>query len=332
MALAAEHALDNGRHRLNRFFNGRNPERWVFTLNGTDALNMALKGVLNDGDHVITTDLEHNSVSRPLMAMAEAKRIALTALPPMAAEWSIPRPLPRLDAEDSACRGHACSAMCWAPCRTSPRREAGAYTRHPLPGRCRADGGGHPHRRASRVHRPVRVPRAQVAARPDRYRCARTPARGPTSGRGARAAPAATRPRPRSRRSSRITWRQARPTYWALRRVSRWAGFRRRSRGVDAIRHHELELCDRLRAALAELPGFEVFGHGDPATRRVGTVSFRCEIMPASDMGAILDQSFDIAVRPGLVIQRSLRPQGRRQLSRWSKWRQPRSIQHHGGH
>ncbi len=72
MALAAEHALDDARHRLNQFFHGKSPERFVFTLNCTDALNMAFKGVLNDGDHVITTDLEHNSVSRPLVALAEA--------------------------------------------------------------------------------------------------------------------------------------------------------------------------------------------------------------------------------------------------------------------
>src|SRR5436305_12112706 len=78
MALAAEHALDDARHRLNRFFNGRSPERFVFTLNGTDALNMAFKGVLSEGDHVVTTDLEHNSVSRPLVAMAQAGRITLT--------------------------------------------------------------------------------------------------------------------------------------------------------------------------------------------------------------------------------------------------------------
>src|SRR6185369_5570852 len=78
MALAAEHALDDARHRLNRFFNGKSPDRWVFTLNGTDALNMAMKGTLADGDHVITTDLEHNSVSRPLVALAEARRITLT--------------------------------------------------------------------------------------------------------------------------------------------------------------------------------------------------------------------------------------------------------------
>src|SRR5215212_12117326 len=80
MALAAEHALDDARHRLNRFFNGRSPDRFVFTLNATDALNMAFKGVLNEGDHVITTDLEHNSVSRPLRAMELAGRITLTRL------------------------------------------------------------------------------------------------------------------------------------------------------------------------------------------------------------------------------------------------------------
>src|SRR6188768_3523551 len=80
MALAAEHALDDCRHRLNRFFNGKAPERFIFTLNCTDALNMAFKGVLQSGDHVITSDLEHNSVSRPLRAMEKAGRITLTRL------------------------------------------------------------------------------------------------------------------------------------------------------------------------------------------------------------------------------------------------------------
>src|SRR3954469_11733066 len=74
MALAAERALDDGRHALNQFFHGKGPERWVFTLNGTDALNMGIKGVLAEGDHVITTDLEHNSVSRPLRALELAGR------------------------------------------------------------------------------------------------------------------------------------------------------------------------------------------------------------------------------------------------------------------
>src|SRR5437763_4230535 len=78
MALAAERVLDDARHLLNQLFHGEGPERFIFTLNCTDALNMAFKGVLADGDHVITTDLEHNSVSRPLRALELAGRISLT--------------------------------------------------------------------------------------------------------------------------------------------------------------------------------------------------------------------------------------------------------------
>ena len=80
MALAAERALDDCRHRLNQLFKGTSPERFIFTLNCTDALNMAFKGLLNEGDHVITTDLEHNSVSRPLRIMELAGKISLTKI------------------------------------------------------------------------------------------------------------------------------------------------------------------------------------------------------------------------------------------------------------
>src|SRR5262249_48995280 len=78
MALAAERALDDTRHLLNQLFHGEAPERFIFTLNCTDALNMAFKGVLAEGDHVISTNLEHNSISRPLRAMELAGRISLT--------------------------------------------------------------------------------------------------------------------------------------------------------------------------------------------------------------------------------------------------------------
>src|SRR5947208_4737637 len=80
MALAAERTLDDARHLLNQLFHGEDPERFIFTLNCTDGLNMAFKGVLTDGDHVITTDLEHNSVSRPLRALELAGRISLTRI------------------------------------------------------------------------------------------------------------------------------------------------------------------------------------------------------------------------------------------------------------
>ncbi len=80
MATAAERTLDDARHALSRFFHGEMPERWIFTLNCTDALNLAIKGTVKPGDHVITTDLEHNSISRPLRALEKAGVITLTRL------------------------------------------------------------------------------------------------------------------------------------------------------------------------------------------------------------------------------------------------------------
>ena len=85
MAVAAEEMLDGVRLKLTRLINAPTHERMVFTLNGTDALNIAIKGVLNecetaksDKPHVITSVLEHNSVSRPLQAMADGGKIELT--------------------------------------------------------------------------------------------------------------------------------------------------------------------------------------------------------------------------------------------------------------
>ncbi len=52
MAVAAERTLDAARHALNQFFRGEAPERWIFTLNCTDGLNLAIKGVVQPGDHV----------------------------------------------------------------------------------------------------------------------------------------------------------------------------------------------------------------------------------------------------------------------------------------
>jgi selenocysteine lyase/cysteine desulfurase len=78
MAVAAERTLDDARHRLNQLLGGESPDRWILTMNCTDGLNLAIKGLVRPGDHVVTTDLEHNSVSRPLRAMEKAGTITLT--------------------------------------------------------------------------------------------------------------------------------------------------------------------------------------------------------------------------------------------------------------
>src|SRR5258705_12430126 len=52
----------------------------ILAMNATDALIIAFKGILRASDHVITTTLEHNSVSRPLQAMADSGFITLTRI------------------------------------------------------------------------------------------------------------------------------------------------------------------------------------------------------------------------------------------------------------
>jgi selenocysteine lyase/cysteine desulfurase len=51
------------------FFNAESSEQIIFCSNATDALNLAIKGMLGPGDHAVTTSMEHNSVARPLEAM-----------------------------------------------------------------------------------------------------------------------------------------------------------------------------------------------------------------------------------------------------------------------
>ena len=70
-ALSAARIIYDTRALLAEFFGAKNPRQIVFTSNSTEALNIAIKGILNSGDHVVTTMLEHNSVLRPLYEMEE---------------------------------------------------------------------------------------------------------------------------------------------------------------------------------------------------------------------------------------------------------------------
>ena len=298
MALASEHALSDARHRLNRFFGGKNPDRWAFTLNCTDALNMAFKGVLNDGDHVITTDLEHNSVSRPLVALATAGRITLTRIPTDAGGTIDPEavraaigPKTRLVAMT-----HASNVLG----TVQPISDVGKIAReHDL--LFLVDAA----QTAGVLPIDVQQTCIDLLAFPGHKSLL-----GPT-GTGALYVGSRVTLRPwREGGTGGDSLTPTQPTDFphhleggtpnVLGVVGLVAGLDYvEERGVEAIHKHELALCDQLRSALAELPGFEVFGHGDHSNR-VAAVSFRCEALSAYELGGALDQSFDIAVRPGL--------------------------------
>jgi cysteine desulfurase family protein len=78
MAVKASRAIFETRKNLAKLFSISNPNDICYTLNTTEALNLAIKGLLKEGDHVITTSIEHNSVRRPLEYLRRTINITIT--------------------------------------------------------------------------------------------------------------------------------------------------------------------------------------------------------------------------------------------------------------
>jgi len=77
-ALETEEVIMATRKMLTELFNGDDHNRLTFSYNASDSLNMIIQGLAEQGDHVITTKLEHNSVLRPLYHLEQDKRIEVT--------------------------------------------------------------------------------------------------------------------------------------------------------------------------------------------------------------------------------------------------------------
>ena len=79
-SMKSEEILYKTRAALSRLFDFDDPSRVIFTCNATESINLALKGILSSGDHVITSKLEHNSVWRPLKTMEKTRDITISQL------------------------------------------------------------------------------------------------------------------------------------------------------------------------------------------------------------------------------------------------------------
>lgn len=71
LSMETAEQIYKSRNNLAAFFNIKEPSHLIFTKNTTEGLNMALLGILKEGDHVVTTSMEHNSVIRPLHKLSE---------------------------------------------------------------------------------------------------------------------------------------------------------------------------------------------------------------------------------------------------------------------
>jgi len=308
MALASERVLDDCRHLLNQLFHGKEPERFIFTLNCTDALNMAFKGALGDGDHVITTDLEHNSVSRPLRALELAGRITLTRIRADGTGTINPD-----DVRQAVTRRTRLIALTHASNvlgTVQPIAEVGRVAReHDL--LFLVDAA----QTAGVLPIDVQEVGIDLLAFPGHKSLL-----GPT-GTGAlyvgpRVKLQAWREGGTGGDSSSETQPRDLPYFLeggtpnVLGVAGLAAGIRYvTERGMTSIHDREMDLLERLWQRLDELPGYQTFGHRDRG-RRVATLSLRGAALPADEVGGILDEAFDIAIRPGLhcapYIHRSL--------------------------
>lgn len=317
LAVGAERMLEDVRLKLTRLFDGEDHRRMVFTLNCTDGLNMAIKGVLPDGGgaaHVVTTVLEHNSVSRPLQALADAGRIELTRVDCDDAGFVDPDDVRGALRADTALivLTHASNVLGTiqdsAAVGAIARRHGALFL---------LDAA----QTAGVVPISIRAMQVDLLAFPGHKsllgptgtgglyvgpRCPE-PAAGAVGGSG----PAARRLRP---------WREggtggdsASPTQPAehphyleggtpntvgivgLGAAIAWL----QDRDMSAIRAHEQRAVQLLLDRFGRDDRFVVYGTLD-ADRRVGTVSLGVGGLDGADVASILDDSFDIAVRAGL--------------------------------
>jgi cysteine desulfurase/selenocysteine lyase len=300
MAVAAERTLDMARHELNQFFKGAGPERWVFTLNCTDALNLAIKGVVQPGDHVITTDLEHNSISRPLVALERAGVITLSRV---AADngYIDPDAIKRAITPKTAlvAMTHASNVL-----GTVQPIAAIAVIVQESKALFLVDAA----QSAGVVPIDLRATPIDFLAFPGHKALY-----GPT-GTGALYAGPRTDGRLRAWREGGTGGDSSSPTQPAVLpyfleggtpNVLGVAGLAAgvawvAERGPDSLRRHEVELLQHVVDWADSSEGWTVAGRWDKDTH-VGALSLITpDGLAPQDLGAILDTSFDIAVRPGL--------------------------------
>ena len=81
LAMEAEDLVFDIRRRLARLFDTSDPNRVIFASNATDALNLCIQGLLEQGDHVVSTRIEHNSVLRPLYHLKQKGLIEYDLVP-----------------------------------------------------------------------------------------------------------------------------------------------------------------------------------------------------------------------------------------------------------
>jgi cysteine desulfurase/selenocysteine lyase len=300
LAVEAGRIVYNAREAVAELFNAPDPLRVVFGHNVTEALNLALRGLLRPGDHVITSSMEHNSVMRPLRAL-ERRGVAVTVvgcssggfLDPSDVEAAI-RPNTVMIALNHA-SNVAGTLLPVAEVGHIARRHGplllvdAAQTGGAYPIDVEADSidllgfTGH-----KSLYGPMGTGGLVIGERVDVERMEPLK-RGGTGSRSEHEEQPDFLP---------DLCESGTPNAVGLAGLEagvRWV----LERGVDAIRAHEVELAQRLIGGLTNIPGVTVYG-GLDAELQTATVSFNITGMEPSEVGLRLDEEYGILCRVGL--------------------------------
>lgn len=297
-AVRVEKTLDDTRNLLACFFGMDDHRRVIFTLNGTDSLNMAIKGVVRPGDHVVTSLLEHNSVSRPLKQLESDGSITLTQVPFSPEGFVDPDDFRR--ALTSRTRLvvllHASNVLG----TLQPIADVGGICRQ-HDALFLVDAA----QTAGIVPIDMQAMQIDLLALPGHKALFGPPGIGVLLV-GHRVEPVPWREGGTGFDSEDPVQPRQLPylleggTPNTLGVAALRAGLRFvTGEGLDRIRGHEQRLLTRLIESLKDNPRIDLYGSLDPS-RRVGSLALNREGYTASEVGMILDNAFEIAVRPGL--------------------------------
>jgi len=297
MSIAAARLVEGARETLADFFHAGDPSRIVFTQNATHALNVALYGLLRPGDRVVTTSLEHNSVMRPLRHL-ESRGVAITVVPCAQDGTFDVQGLRRAIRPDTRLlvTTHASNVVG----TLAPVAELGALAREKgvfyLVDAAQTAGAVPIDVQEMRLdllaftgHKALLGPTG-TGGLYIREGIELTPLmRGGTGSDSARE----IQPDflPDSHESGTLNVAGIAGLAAGVRFVSEL--------GIEALRKHEQALVAQFLAGASDIPGIIVYGPKD-AKLQCGVVSFNLAGAVPSEVGLILDQSFEIMARTGL--------------------------------
>lgn len=296
-AQESERCLVRGRSKLAQLLGIANPSRLIFTANATDAINIALKGFLQTGDHVITTSAEHNAVLRPLWAMQTSRGITLSIVPTNAlgeidpdALFQQVTPKTRL-----VCCTHASNVL-----GTLQPVEEIARRCRALGIACLVDGS------QSAGVIPVDMEKLGV----DFFAfTGHKSLLGPTGTGGLYVRDGIDIATFREGGSGSHSEDLNQPTVWPERHesgtpnmmglVGLFAGVDfLLEKGVSTIQQHERELTHQLMEGFRRIPGITLYG--PDVDKKVGITSIGFSAMSTAEMGQILGKKFGIMIRTGI--------------------------------